>query len=136
MQHCIILNANKAVGCGIFRRFSNIDICRPEADGGVISGVALDYVGTDVCAGFGVSRLNSGRIVRLFVWPDQLLDTFVQYLITFFSRLEAVSYIISGIFVVPVVLDKHLKFHDPSLNRSREIPPVAVGGSIFDCFPL
>ena len=38
--------------------------------GGVISGMALDYVGTDVPASYGDSRLNSGRIIRLFVWPD------------------------------------------------------------------
>ena len=71
MQHRIILNANKAVGCGIFSRFSNLDkLFRPEAGGDVISSVALDYVGTDVPAGFGDSRLNSGRIIRLFVQPD------------------------------------------------------------------
>ena len=35
----------------------------------------------------------------------------------------------------PIVLDKHVKFRDPNLNRSQEIPPKAVGGGIFDCFP-
>ena len=34
----------------------------------------------------------------------------------------------------PVVLDKCIKFLDPSLNRSREIPHETVGGGIFDCF--
>ena len=38
MQHCITLNANKAVGCGIVRRFSNIDKCRREAAADAISG--------------------------------------------------------------------------------------------------
>ena len=74
MQHGIILNANKAVGCGIFRRFSNLDKCRPcrpEGGGDVISSVALDYVGTDAPTGFGDSQLNSGRIIRLFVGSDQ-----------------------------------------------------------------
>ena len=37
-------------------------------------------------------------------------------------------------FVGPVVLDKHVKFHDPSLNRSQEIPHKAAWGSILDCF--
>ena len=34
----------------------------------------------------------------------------------------------------PLVLDKRVKFHDPRLNRSREIPLEAVGGGVFDCF--
>ena len=63
MQPRIILNANKALGCGIFRRFSNLHKCRPEAGGDVIASVALDYVATVVPAGFGDSQLNSGRIV-------------------------------------------------------------------------
>ena len=70
MQHCIILNANKAVGCGIFRRFSNLNKCRLEAGRDVISGTALDCVGVDVPAGFGDLQLNSGRIIRLFVRTD------------------------------------------------------------------
>ena len=49
-----------------------------------------------------------------------VLRTFVQYLITFCSRLKAASKVISGKFVGPVVLNKCLKFHDPSLNRSRK----------------
>ena len=39
------------------------------ADGEVISGVALDFVGTDGSAGFGDYRLNSGRIIRLPAGP-------------------------------------------------------------------
>ena len=70
----IILNANKAVGCGIFRRFSHFNKCRPEA----------------------------------------------------------ASDVVSGRFVGPTVVDKRVKFHDASLNRSREIPPEAVRGGIFD----
>ena len=55
MLHCMLLNTNKAVGCGIFR---------PEAAGDVISGMALDYVGTaDVHASLSDQRLNSGRII-------------------------------------------------------------------------
>ena len=60
---------------------------------------------------------------------------FVQYLIAVCRRLEAASDVISGRLAGPVALDKHVKFHDPSLNRSREIPPDAVGGGIFIFFP-
>ena len=35
----------------------------------------------------------------------------------------------------PLVFDKHVKFHDPSLSHSQEIPPEAVGGGKIDCFP-
>ena len=71
MQHCIILHANKAVGRGIRCRFSNHDQCRPEAACDVISGIALDHVGTDVPAGFGDSRLNSvAESIRFIVRPD------------------------------------------------------------------
>ena len=35
----------------------------------------------------------------------------------------------------PLVLDKRVKFDDPSLNRSRKILRVAVGGDNIDCFP-
>ena len=37
--------------------------------GDVISGIALDYLGTHVPASVGDSRLNNGRIIRLFVRP-------------------------------------------------------------------
>ena len=50
-------------------------------------------------------------------------------------RSEAAGGIISGLFVGPIVLDMFVKFHDPSLNHSREIPPEAVRGGVFDCFP-
>ena len=53
------------------------------------------------------------------------------------DTLEAAGDIISSRFVAPFVLNKHVQFHDPSLNRSREIRPEAVGGGIFDCvFPI
>ena len=96
-------------------------------------GVALDYVSTDVHTGFGDSRLNNGRISRLCL-AGPVLHTYVQYLITFCSRREAASDVISGMFVGAVVLDKRVKFHDPSLNSAQEIPREAVGSDIFDCF--
>ena len=62
MLHCIIPNANKSVGCGMFGRFSNLDKFRLEAAGDrdVISGITLEYVGTDVRASFRDYKLNSG----------------------------------------------------------------------------
>ena len=33
-----------------------------------------------------------------------------------------------------MVHDKHVKFRYPCLNRSREIPPEAIGGGIFNRF--
>ena len=51
----------KAVGSGIIGRFPNIDKCRSEVAGDVISGVAVYYVGTDVHARSSWSGLNSGR---------------------------------------------------------------------------
>ena len=41
---------------------------------------------------------------------------------------------ISGKFVGPIVLDKCVKFHDPSLNPSPKIQLEAVGDGIFDSF--
>ena len=43
----------------------------------------------------------------------------MQYLITY-SRPEAAGDVIFGVFVGLVVLDKPVKFHDPTLNRSRQ----------------
>ena len=63
MPHCIILNADRAVGNGIFGRFSNLNKCRLEAAGDVISGVVLDYVSMDVPASFGEYKL---KVVELF----------------------------------------------------------------------
>ena len=61
-----------------------------------------------------------------------VLRTFAQYLIAFCSRLETASDVISGRFVGSIICDEDVKFHDPHLNHSREIPPEAVGGGIFD----
>ena len=54
------------------RPFSNYDNRSPEVAGDVITCAALDYVGMDVNGKFGDSRLNSGRIIRLFVRSDSL----------------------------------------------------------------
>ena len=87
----------------------------------------------DVCVKLGDSTLNSGQIVKL--WPaGPFLCTFVQYLVAFCSRPEAVSDVTSGRFVGPMVPDKRVKFRYPRLNHSREIPPDAV--AVFDGFFL
>ena len=123
-------NASKAVGCGIFGRFSKTDKRRREAAGDVISGMVLGYVGMDVPARLGNYRLNNGRFIQLSL-AGPVLHNFVQYLVTFSSRPEADNDVVSNTFVWPIVLDKYAKFRDPSLNRSREIP---AEGGIFDSF--
>ena len=55
----------KAVGGGIFGRFSNFDKCRPEATSDVISGARLKYVDMDVRAKFSDSRLNRSRDIHI-----------------------------------------------------------------------
>ena len=52
--------------------------------------------------------------------------TFVQYLITFCSRPETASDVISGLFVGMIVPEKPVTFRDPRLNLSQAIPPEAV----------
>ena len=63
-----------------------------------------------------------------------ILHTFVQYLIAFYSRSEAASDVTFVRFVGPIAYEKRVKFRYPGLNCSREIPPEAVGGGIFDRF--
>ena len=53
-----------------FRPFFELDKCRLEVAGDVISGVAVDYVGMNVRASFGETGLNSGRIILIFGRPD------------------------------------------------------------------
>ena len=72
-KRCAIQIRPKAVGSGIFGRFSYFDKFRSEVTGGAISGVssaAADYFGVDVRATFGASGLNSGPIILLFGRPD------------------------------------------------------------------
>ena len=63
-----------------------------------------------------------------------ILRTFVQCLIAFCNLPEVASDVISGKFLRPVVLNKCVNFRDPGLECSREIPPEAGGGGIFDSF--
>ena len=57
-----------------------------------------------------------------------------QYLTAFCNPPETAIDVISGNFVGPIVPDKRVKYLDPHLNRSREIPPEAAEGGIFDRF--
>ena len=52
--------------------------------------------------------------------------TSVEHVEHFCSRLETASDVISGRFVGAIVYNKQIKFCDPCLNRSGEIPPEAV----------
>ena len=58
----------------------------------------------------------------------------MQYLIAFYSRLDAAGDVISGRFLEQFILEKFPKFRDPCLNRSGEIQPRAVGCGIFGRF--
>ena len=116
-----------------FRSPSNFDKCRPEAPGDVISGPAFDYVGTDVPAWFGDSRLHNGRIIRLCP-AGPVLRPFVWYLVTFCNRPEGASDVVSDRFVMQIVLERFVQLGHPHLNRSREVQPDAVGRGIFDSF--
>ena len=58
----------------------------------------------------------------------------MQHLVALCSRPEAAKDVSFGRFVRPIVLDKRLKFRDPSLNSSREIPPEAVRGRFSTVF--
>ena len=80
----------------------------------------------DVCATLDESVLNNGRIILLLAGLTRLKNHFVQHLIAFCSRPEATSDVISGSFVRPVVAHNRVKFGDPHLQISREIPSEAV----------
>ena len=58
----------------------------------------------------------------------------MQYSPAVFSRLEASSDVVSGRLLGPDVSDKLVKFCDPRLKLSREIPFEVVGAGIFDVF--
>ena len=88
----------------------------------------------DVREKLGDSSLNGGRIIRLFDRPDPFSRAFVLYLIALCNRPETASEVVSGRFVCSIVPDKCVKFRDPRLNRSREIPPGAIGGGILTIF--
>ena len=58
-------------------------------------------------------------VINPFLHFGPVLRTFLYYLIAFSSIPDRARDAISGWFVGPLVLDKLVKFHDPSLSRSR-----------------
>ena len=91
----------------------------------VISGMTLDYVGTDVCASFGDSRSTVGELFYCLSGRTRFAHCFVVFN-GILQPPEAASDVISGRFVRLIVLDGCVKFRDLCLNHSREIPPEAV----------
>ena len=74
-------------------------------------------------------------------WPNYALicrkhpfyALFVQsYLIAFCGRPDIASDVVSCRFVRLIVQDKLIKFRNPGLNLSREIPPEAIRGGFFE----
>ena len=60
----------------------------------------------------------------------RVLCSITKYSVTYCSRPEAASDVISGKFVRPSILNKVVKFGDPRLNRSRAIRPKFVRDGI------
>ena len=58
----------------------------------------------------------------------------MQYLIAFCSRLEAATYVISGMFMRQSIADKAVKFGELQLNHFPEIQLQVVGDDIFIVF--
>ena len=65
-------------------------------------------------------------------WPaGPVLRKFAQHLIALCSLHEAAGDVISSRCVWPIVPDKRVKFRDPRLNRSQEIPLEAAFSTVF-----
>ena len=76
---------------------------------------------------FGESALNSGRIILLFGRPDPFYASLLSVSNCILQPIGSYySDVMSTRFVVPAIADNHLKFGDPRLNVSQEIPPEAV----------
>ena len=101
----------------------NFDKCQLEANGDVISGVALEYVGMVVPAGFGDNGLDSCRIIRFFGWPDPFYALFAVFNCISAAEWKAATDVISGTFVWQIVPDKPEKFGDPCLNFLKKFHP-------------
>ena len=70
-----------------------------------------------------LQTFTNGDSVELFnsLPTETVLRTFMHYSITFCSRLEAASDVISGAFMRQHIVHKAVKFVDHWLNSSREI---------------
>ena len=85
-------------------------------------------VGVHVNAKFCDFRLNSGRIIRLFGCPDPFTHFCAVFYCAFAAnRKRLVTSYPAGLWG-PTIPNKHVKFCDPRLIGSREIPQEAVGG--------
>ena len=60
-QTVLDIYESEAVGGGIFGRYLNFVNCQPDVVSDVISGLAVQLVGMDVCANSGDSRLKSSE---------------------------------------------------------------------------
>ena len=115
------------------QHFQNFDKCRSKVAGDVVSCVAVDYVGTDAkqhLANLGYT------VAELF---DSLADwtRFTYHFCPVFNCILQLtgskerSDVISGSFVETVIPNNRVKFGDPHMNFSQEIPPEAARGVIF-----
>ena len=115
----------EAVGDGILDRFTNFHKSPQELAGDIISGLAVELVGMDALAKFGDSRLNIDRVIRLFARVFSCQNRVGRVCPTHFcSRQETTNDVMCGRFMWPIVSDNLVKFHDPGLNRSRDIRPL------------
>ena len=90
--------------------------------------VTVNLVCMDVRVKFGNSTSNRGWIIhKLPVGP--IFCTYTQSSITVCNRMKAAKWYPAGVCGWTGVY-----FHDPRLNRSREIWPKAIGGGIFGSF--
>ena len=89
----------------------------------------------NVRATFRHSGLNSDRILDSLAGRIRFTHHFcAEFIITFCSRLDTASEVVSGRSVGPIVIDKQEELRDPRLNLSREIPQESVGGFFQDNF--
>ena len=117
MQHCIILNANKAVGWGIFRRFSNLDKHRPEATGDVISGKFVRPVILDKC----VKCHNPSWKCYQEILPEAVVGGGISDSFPYNFRLKEDNDFISGTAVDSEGTDVCVKFGDSRSDVFRDI---------------
>ena len=116
MQHCIILNANNAVRCGIFRRFSNLDKCPPEEAGDIISGMFVGSVVLDKCVKCHDPSSKCSREIPFEAVGGGIFDCFSP--ITYDRNRDDV---ISGVAEDNVGVDVCVKFGASRLNGCRDI---------------
>ena len=68
-QTVLVIYRREAVGCGIFDRFSNFNNSQLEVVSDVISGIADQDVGMDVCANSPYRPDDTRRVANLKLGP-------------------------------------------------------------------